>query len=263
MKNFFKGIVGGIGNIVPGLSGSALLLILNVYEKCIASLCELFKFRNIRKNIIFLTPIALGIILGTVVFGNVIKFFLERYPFVTSAAFFGFILGTLPLLFKEARRGDFKIRYIFVFFVTFILGFILLLLAKGDYEQLSQINFIQSVILGLILAGSTIIPGISGTVILTIFGIYDVYLTAVAGADILFLLPVFLGFVLGAAIFSLLINYLFQKYYSYTIYGIIGFVVATIPGILRGNPSSLLIIILSIFGGFISFIITFKMTKIG
>ena len=262
MKNFFKGIVGGIGNIVPGLSGSALLLILNVYKKCITSICELFKFKNIRKNIIFLMPIALGIIVGTVVFGNIIKFFLERFPFITSAAFFGFILGTLPLLFKEARKGKFKLKYMIPFFVTFILGFALLLLAKGEYEQLSHINFGQSILLGLILAGSTIIPGISGTVLLTMMGIYDVYLTAVARADILFLIPVFMGFIIGAAVFSFLINFLFKKYYSYTMYGIIGFVVATIPGVLRGKPDSLMIILLSIGIGFISFLLTFKITKI-
>ena len=59
MKNFLKGIIAGIGNIVPGLSGSAFLIIFNLYEKCIEAISNIFK--DFKKSIIFLFPIGLGI----------------------------------------------------------------------------------------------------------------------------------------------------------------------------------------------------------
>ena len=261
MINFIKGILGGIGNIVPGLSGAALLVIFGIYEKCIESITEIIRFKNITKNILFLLPIAIGITLGTILFGNIIKFFLDNWPGPTTYAFFGFILGTVPFLFKEANKDGFNKKYLIAFFITLSIGIILAITSLSNSVQLTNINLSQSIILGIVLSASTIIPGISSTVLLSIIGMYDVYLDAVSSVDILFLLPVAIGFIIGAILFAFLINFLFKKYYGYTFYAIIGFTLATIPTVLRGSLSFDLISLISIILLIITFTITYLLGK--
>ena len=77
MKNFIKGFFVGIANITPGISGSALLVSLNLYEKCINSISNIFK--DFKSNFKFLFPIAIGVLFGTFLFSNVIFYFYNNY----------------------------------------------------------------------------------------------------------------------------------------------------------------------------------------
>ena len=76
MKNFIKGFFVGIANITPGISGSALLVSLNLYEKCINSISNIFK--DFKSNFKFLFPIAIGVLFGTFLFSNVIFYFYNK-----------------------------------------------------------------------------------------------------------------------------------------------------------------------------------------
>lgn len=262
MINFFKGIIGGIGNIIPGLSGSALLIIFGIYKDCLNAITEIVKFKNLKKNILFLIPIALGIGIGTVLFGNILLFFLDKWPMATSYGFLGFIIGTLPLLFKEANKEGFKKRYLIPLIFTLLIGIALILLKTAEVMQMDSISFGQSVILGFVLASSTIIPGISSTVLLSIIGMYDVYLLAIAKIDIITLMPAGIGFVVGVIFFAFIINFFMKKHYGYTYYFITGFVIATIPAVVRGslgfNLDSFIAIIIAI----ITFTLTYRIGKI-
>lgn len=262
MINFFKGIIGGIGNIIPGLSGSALLIIFGIYQECLNAITEIVQFKNLKKNILFLIPIALGIGIGTVLFGNILLFFLNRWPMPTSYGFLGFIIGTLPLLFKEANKEGFKKQYLIPLAFTFLIGITLILLKNAEVMQMDSISFGQSVILGFVLASSTIIPGISSTVLLSIIGMYDVYLLAIAKIDIITLMPAGIGFVIGVVFFAFVINFFMKKHYGYTYYFITGFVIATIPAVVRGslgyNLDSLFAIIIAI----VTFSLTYRIGKV-
>lgn len=259
MINFFKGLLCGIGNIIPGVSGSALLIIMDIYEKCITSITELLKLRNIKKNIIFLIPIAIGIVIGTVLFGNFIKFFLNKYPMPTTYIFFGLILGTIPFLFRKASKEKFSIKNIPILLFTMGLGIVLMLFGS-NVNQPQNIGDIQKIICGFVLASSTIIPGISSTVLLSLIGVYDVYLEAIIVLDVAFLIPVIIGFSIGLTIFSLLINYLLKKFYSYTYYGIIGFLMTTMPTVIKGEISNNFISLISILLLILSFLITYYLS---
>lgn len=235
MINFFKGIVGGIGNIVPGLSGGALLVVLGLYQKGVNAITEIVKFKNLKENIMFLIPIGLGVVVGTVLFGNVLLVFLNKYPMQTSYAFVGFLVGTIPILFKEANKEDFDKKYIIPLIITFIIGIVLLSLKNYQGIQAEDLTFIQRSFLGFILAGSTVIPGISSTVILSVLGYYDFYLAAISSVNIPVLLPIMIGLGIGALIFVFLINFLLKKFYGYTYYAVSGFCIATIPAVIRGT----------------------------
>lgn len=261
MANFFKGIIGGVGNIVPGLSGSALLVVLGVYQECIKAVTEIVKFKNLRKNILFLLPIGIGVIIGTVLFGNILLFLLDRYPMPTSYAFLGFLVGTIPLLFKEANKEGFNIKYLIPLFITFLIGISLLFFKNYDGLQVADLTFMQSCFLGFVLAGSTVIPGISSTVLLSLLGFYDYYLHAISKIDIVALFPIMIGLGAGGIIFVFLIHFLLKKYYGYTYYAVAGFCIATIPAVMRGHFLFNLETLISIISAIVAFAITIYIGK--
>lgn len=257
MINFIKGIFVGIFNIIPGLSGSALLIILNLYEKCIDAISNIMK--KPRENILFLFPIGIGILLGTFLFSKIILLLLENYPTQTFIVFTGFLLGTIPHLFKEATKKGFKDSYIIPFLFTLSLGIIMLFFDTEDISY--QINydflsFIKYFLIGILLCLSTIIPGISSTVLLSLFNLYGIYIYSISSLNLFVLIPTITSLLLTTFILSKLINYLLNNYYGYTYFAILGFTISTIPSLITFNITFNTSFIISIFLGLLAFFIT-------
>ena len=116
LKNFFKGLIAGIGGIAPGLSGSVLLVILGLYEQTVNAIGTLFL--DFKKNIKFLLPLVLGLGVGILLFSKVVDFLLETFEFQTRYAFLGLILGTIPLFYREVKKKGFRKRYYFLIAVA-------------------------------------------------------------------------------------------------------------------------------------------------
>ncbi|HPE15105.1 MAG TPA: DUF368 domain-containing protein [Bacilli bacterium] len=263
IKNFFIGVIAGIGNITPGLSGSALLIIFGVYENCIKAISKIFK--NFKKSIFYLMPIGIGLVAGTIGFSNVIKICIERYEVITMIVFMFFIIGTLPTLFKKANKNKFKITYLIPLVITFSLGIVLLIADVSTNQEiittLNTQNFIILFLTGMLVAASSIIPGISSTVLLTMLGLYTTYLTAIAELNVIILIPVVLGFGIGAFVLAKLIDKLMEKFYSYTFYGILGFVLATIPALIPKNLALDSNLLIGIVLGSLAFLLTVLVEK--
>lgn len=265
MINFIKGIFVGIFNIIPGLSGSALLIILNLYEKCISSISNIIK--NPKENILFLFPIGFGILLGTFLFSKVILLLIKNYPTGTFIVFTGFLLGTIPHLFKEATKKGFKDTYIIPFLITLSLGIIMLFFDKKDINYEINYDFISLIkyfAIGILLCFSTIIPGISSTVLLSLFNLYGIYIYSISSFNLFVLIPTLISLLLTTFILSKIINYLLNNYYGYTYFAILGFTISTIPSLISFNIIFNTSFIISIFLGIIAFFITnysFKATK--
>lgn len=254
MKNLLKGVLAGIGNIIPGLSGCSLLIIFNLYENCIEAISNIFK--NFKKSILFLLPIGLGILIGTFTFSNVIKYCLENFPTPTSIIFASFVLGTLPTLFKHATKKGFQKKYILPFLITFTIGILLLKIDPNITTTYKNENLINLILIGIVVASSTIIPGISCTVLLSLMGTYTIYINAISTINLNILIPIGIGFALGAFILSTIINYLFKNYYGYTYFAIIGFTISTIPALINTKLFFNSELIISITLGILAFILT-------
>ena len=232
MKNFFKGLLVGIGNITPGLSGSAFLIIFNLYEKCLEAISNIF--HNFKKSFLFLFPIGLGVLIGTYLFSNIIFYFINKYSMGTSIVFIGFLLGTIPSLFNTACKYGFKNSYMISFFITFSLGIFLLFLKNSFYFNFNT-NFFSLILLGFILCIATVVPGISSTVLLNIFNMYQTYLIAINNIDISLLFPILVGFIICFFLISKLITFLLKKFYGYTFFAILGFLISTMASLLKFN----------------------------
>ena len=233
MKNFIKGIIVGIGGIAPGLSGSVLLVILGLYQKTINSIATLFK--NFKKNIIFLLPIILGFIVGIFLFSKVINFMLINFEMYTRFSFLGLILGTIPLFYKKVKKKGFNKKYFFLIIATTCIGLIIFKINKNIFPEVTNPNVCQCIILGVTIAGSSIVPGIDSAVILSYLGLYELYVSSLASLRLSVLIPTGIGVVLGVLIISFIINRLINNYYTLTFSIIFGLFLSIIPNILNSS----------------------------
>lgn len=233
MKNFLKGIIVGIGGIAPGLSGSVLLVIFGLYQKTIDAIGTLFK--NFKKNILFLVPLFLGFGVGILLFSKVIDFFLSNFEMQTRFTFLGLVIGTIPLFYKEVKKEGFSNKYYAIIIISAILGIYLFTVNKGAFPQIENPNLLQSIMLGVAVAASSIIPGVDSAVILSTLGLYELYVTSLANFNLGILIPAGIGLVFGALIISFIISKLIKNYYTITFSIIFGLFISIIPNVLNEN----------------------------
>ena len=231
IKHFLKGIIAGVGGIAPGLSGSVLLVIMGLYEKTINALGTLFK--HFKKNVKFLLPVCLGMACGVLLFSKIVDFLLANFETPTRFAFLGLVLGTIPLFYRQVRKKGFRNRYYFVMLIAGLAGLMLFGMNNAMFPQITDPNFFRKVLLGVAVAGSSIVPGVDSAVIMSSLGLYELYVSSIANLDMGVLLPALIGLILGAAAISAGMNFLLKKAYTLTFSIIFGLFISIIPNILQ------------------------------
>lgn len=247
--DIIKGALVGVANIIPGVSGGTMMVSMGIYEKIIGVVNNLFK--DIKKSIMTLLPLGIGMLLGVAVFSFIIPWCLEVYPFPTSFCFIGLILGGVPAIVKPAKESLVKEGksisaphiIAFVFFFVLAVG-----MAAMNETQTTSANFELSIgfmiiifLVGLVAAATMVIPGVSGSLVLMILGFYAGIMSSISGfissvlardwAQILYhcgiLVPFGLGVLAGIFAVAKLIEWLFAKFPSVTYTGILGLIVAS------------------------------------
>lgn len=230
MRIFLKGIVVGIGGIAPGLSGSVLLVLFGLYEKALNAISTLFK--NFKKNMAFLIPLVLGFGVGVLLFSKIVDFLLTKFEMPTRYAFLGLVVGTLPMFYKEVRKKGFAKKFYFYIAAAFAAGIALFSLNRGLFAPVESPNFLQSVLLGVAVAGSSIIPGVDSAVILSTLGLYELYVSSIANLNFQVLLPAAGGLIVGAFVIAIFMNTLVKHFYTATFSIIFGLFLSIIPNVL-------------------------------
>lgn len=252
MRNFLKGIIVGIGGIAPGLSGSVLLVILGLYEKAVAAIGTLFK--DFKNNVKFLLPLVLGFGVGVIIFSKIVDFLLVNYEMYTRYAFLGLVLGTIPLFYKEVKKNGFDKKYYAIIIVALIIGFSFFHFNANLFPTITDPNLLQSVFLGIAVAGSSIVPGVDSAVILSSLGLYELYVGSIADFNLSILIPAGVGLVIGVLVISFIMNKLIKRFYTVTFSVIFGLFLSIIPNVLNEscvlgfNFNSVISIILVIIG---------------
>ena len=232
-KNFFKGIIVGIGGVAPGLSGSVLLVIFGLYQKTINAIGTIFK--DFKKNVCFLIPLFLGFGVGVLLFSKVVNFLLNNFEAPTRFAFLGLILGTLPLFWKEVKKEGFNKKYYIAIVAGLIVGILLFYFNANLFPVVTEPNLFQSVILGVAVAGSSIVPGVDSAAILSSLGLYELYVESVAELNFAILIPAGVGLGLGVLVISFTVNKLIKHCYTLTFSIIFGLFLSIIPKVLNGS----------------------------
>ncbi|MFA9465452.1 MAG: DUF368 domain-containing protein [Velocimicrobium sp.] len=238
-----KGIMIGIANAIPGVSGGTMMVSMGIYDKIIDSVTGLFK--DFKKSAMTLLPYLIGMAVGIVGLSFSITYLLEHYPFQTSLLFIGLILGGLPILTTHVNRKSIRIQHVVIFLITFAAIIVLQLLGEGSFVKiaigLSIIEVVKLFFIGIIAAATMVIPGVSGSMILMILGYYYPVLTlitdfikALTSGNIPELLrtcgaliPFGIGVVVGIFAIAKLIQLLLNRFESYTYCGILGLVAAS------------------------------------
>ena len=231
MINFLKGIVVGIGGISPGLSGSVLLVIFGLYQKVVDAIGSIFK--NFKKNLLFLIPLFLGMGVGVILFSKITDFFLETFEMQTRYLFLGLVVGTLPLFHKEVKKNGFSKKYYIYIVAAALFGFLLFIVNKDLFPQVENPNFFQSMLLGVAVAGSALIPGVDSAVILSSFGLYELWVSSVADLNLTVLFPAAIGVGIGVLVISFGMSRLIKRFYTATFSVVFGLFISIIPRVLN------------------------------
>lgn len=228
LASCMKGIALGAGAILPGISSGVLCVIFEIYETLINSILGFFK--DIKENTKFLFPILLGVGIGVILFGNILKVLFENFPIPTKFAFIGLILGSIPTIFKTANRNKgFRMHYLIYTIATFLVA-VLLLLFENNFvtTTLGNTNFVFLVFAGFTMSIGVVVPGVSSSVLLMILGVYEVYLSSVASLNFAILIPMGIGLGIGGILFLKITKYCLDYFSTQTYYSIIGFVLGSV-----------------------------------
>ncbi len=278
MKNIIlviKGFFMGIANLIPGISGGTLAIVLGIYDKLIDSISNLFsKFKD---NVKFLLPIFIGLGISILTMSKVISFALDNWLFPTVLFFIGAIMGGIPMLHGKIKNTKMDFTSYLVFTISFTV-IVLLTFAASDsqvsFESLSLIGYIKLFLVGVIAAATMIIPGVSGAAVLMTLGYYQPIIDVVKNItdfsvlshNLAICIPFGIGVLLGIFGIAKLIGFLFKKYEKQTYYGVLGFVTSSILAIIIQNFTSdmiisftLLEIIIGIIASAVGFALAYKL----
>ena len=272
IKNVLKGMVIGIANIIPGVSGGTMMVAMGIYDKLIHCITHLFS--ELKKNILFLAPIAVGMGIAVVLSSFTIEKMFESFPFQTSLLFVGLVVGGLPAMWKNVKGKEIKVGHIItcVLFLALVVGMALLGEKEGNAVDLAFNfgNVIKLFAVGVIAAATMVIPGVSGSMVLLLLGYYNPILSAINAfirAAVSFDMPAIMtgvgilspfgiGVVVGVFAIAKLIEIIFNKFPLYAYWGIIGLIVASPFAILAMGTFST-ITVMSIITGVIALAVGF------
>lgn len=240
---FLIGILIGTAMIIPGVSGSVIAVIFGVYDKSITALTNLFK--NFKKNIIYLFVLGSGILTGAIWFSNVMMFLYEEHEIITKFSFIGLILGGIPFLINEIKKKKTENINVKMFLITLSFSLVLWYLSENlinltiNINNSSKIlNFFLLFLSGFIYSVGKVIPGISGSFLLILIGMYEFVLSIMANpisavvTSFDKILSFILGLVFGVIVLLKLMKYLLDKKFGLTYSIIIGFVIGSIPALI-------------------------------
>ncbi len=250
------GVLFGMANVIPGVSGGTMAVVFGVYERLIGILSD--PIHRIKKDLPFIVFFFLGTAAGILAFGKLMNALLESSLRSETFMFFiGVIIGSLPLIFRKAFLRGKTVRISAGSAVAFFIGFGIMIpmIAAGNNDAakeaakanaaLGNAAFGQAVLMlfyGVIASSTMIIPGISGSFVMLLLGIYPTLMASVSALSafgsqattaIILLLPFGAGVILGLVFCSRLIKYLLKRYSAATYSAILGFVLGSIGCVIR------------------------------
>ncbi|HSI67423.1 MAG TPA: DUF368 domain-containing protein [Planococcus sp. (in: firmicutes)] len=249
-KNIYRGVLMGISDLIPGVSGGTIAFILGIYDRLLAAISGFFS-REWKKHLGFLVPLAMGIVITLLLFSRLIDFLLTNYFEATQFFFMGLIIGVLPYIMKTAEvKKNFTTRHIVILSVIGIAlastAFIQTSDAIVPITVLSVPSFFLLFFSGWIASMAMLLPGVSGSFILLLIGVYSTAINALSTLNIPVILTIGAGVMIGFIISSKLIRYLLIHYTYVTYAAIIGLILGSLFVVFPGVSGDLTTLLLSL-----------------
>ena len=249
---FLKGIIVGVANVIPGVSGGTIAVVLHIFDRMIDAINHFTK--DIKKHLLFLLPLLAGAGVGVLAFSVLIDYTLTNYSLPTCGFFAGLVAGSLPLIYGMAKGkrpvGKTNKNYAVYTLLAFALVIFLSTLktAEGGTAVVGAVStglMLKAFFGGAIACAAMIVPGISGSFMLVLLGLYNVVIgyvalvkdflltfdMAILVSIIKFCAPLGIGMIIGAILISKAIEFLMAKYHTETYYVILGLIFGSLIGI--------------------------------
>lgn len=219
------GILVGFGAILPGLSGGAFCAAFGFYQPIIEVLSSPIK--AIKKYWFMFIFVGIGGLIGVVGLSKLVLVLIEWNPLVVYSAFSGLVLGTVPELFADAgKKGRSKASFISLGVCFTVLLALLLWMLLGISFSVKP-GVLGFMLCGVLWALSIIVPGLSSSNFIMLFGLYEPMSDGIGNLDLAVLLP--MGITMLVALFALShpMKKALNRFYSVVTHGVIGTVLAT------------------------------------
>lgn len=280
IKNIIGGMCVGVANIIPGVSGGTIMVLLGLFNKLMESISNIFNFKRRlkekKKDFIFLFQFLLGAGIGLVGFAKILEFLFVSFEIQTLYWFVGLIIFSIPML-KKKELKDEKINWIFV-----IIGISIILLisalAPGEEENIVPLEQLLAkhltipycltlIGVGAIGGASMMFPGVSGSMVLLVVGWYHLfkgYVANVTTFELNILIP--LGFIavgigIGIVVSAVITNYLLKHHKRNTMSVILGLIIASAIAIIPTEGYNFVNIITSIITFFLGAFVIYMFDK--
>ncbi len=236
-KNITLGVLISIADLVPGISGGTIMIISGKYYQFIHYVNEMMKLKFSKESSRFIFPILLGWVIGIGSFVKLIDYLMKYYKDNMYGLFAGLIIGGVLYLFKDLRKDKGKDRRVALITVSIsftisIIIFIFLNTAKIENVEISWwYLFLSAFIASAVMP----LPGISGSTMFLIFGVYSPIIKYLSHLEIIKLLPVLIGMIIGWFSTVKILNLLFEKYKTVILEVLLGI---TLAGAIKIIPFS-------------------------
>ncbi|AMW32911.1 putative membrane protein [Fervidobacterium changbaicum] len=221
IRPIIVGVFMGWANVIPGVSGGTIAVIMGIFERFIDVINDIMGFKFNKKDLIFIVTLGIGILIGIVTGSKLLTWAFQNYPFYTYSFFFGLILLSL---------WNFRKMFSHFRFVEFIIGLSIVVIPyifekAQRYHTLSvktATDYLLLALSGAIAGASMVLPGLSGSLMLMLIGYYETAVKTVSkltkitsggftSSDIFFLLVLGTGVLIGVGAISKLLKIWFEK----------------------------------------------------
>ncbi|HFE5083660.1 TPA: DUF368 domain-containing protein [Staphylococcus aureus] len=271
--NILKGFAMGTSDLVPGVSGGTIALLIGIYNQFIASISGIFS-RRFWPSFTFLIPIIIGMLLAMGSLSNLFNYLLSQHHIPTMFFFGGLIIGIVPYLLKISNyKTSFTTKHYMMVIAGIAILIVITLMNNGDKHAgetltLSTGLIIKYFIAGMCASSAMLLPGISGSFMLLVFGVYGTVMLAISEfvklnfAGLPILLAVGFGVLAGFIISSKIIQYFLTHHKLMTFALIIGFVVGSLFAVFPGLPTNIVMWFVSLVVFIIGFIVSLTLGRI-
>ena len=235
---FLKGMLMGISDIIPGVSGGTIALIVGIYERLIKGIKEinikflfsLFQYAAKRSDkylqkaqkeflsmdFALFIPLGIGILIAFGIGSLIIPYLLDYYPAYIFALFFGLILGSVHMVYKKIEKH--KMADFVISGIGFILAWMIVGISYMNIDHTYPVIFFS----GMIAICAMLLPGVSGSFMLLMLGQYRFMLESLKHLKIDIAVTFITGAVIGLLGFSRVIAYMLRKFHSQTMAFLVG-----------------------------------------
>jgi len=231
---FTKGLAMGAANVIPGVSGGTVALITGIFEKLIDSI-KAFNLTALKLllsgklkdfaryiNLDFLLAVFSGVAISILTLARLFDFLFKSYPVYIWSFFFGLILASVYFIGKTVEKW--RLSVVISLIVGTAFAFSVSVLSPASENS----SMLYLFICGIIAACSMILPGLSGSFVLILLGNYQlVMIDSINELNLMVLLPVVIGAVIGLLAFSHVLSWVFKKFKDQTIALLTGFILGS------------------------------------